>query len=172
MQLSTLIVITLRLFAVYYLFEGISTLATTMPMLLSFEMQLGSTFFYQYTIMVVVLFLLSAGLWALSAQLSTRISRGHDIEIAFTLLTRGDLYRFAFVFLGLFFALSSLEPLIHAGYQFFAFDFSLPADSPQKGKYLWPFLSKILPMAGGLMCLFGAGIWTKKLIRMDAKTEA
>jgi hypothetical protein len=172
MPLKTLVVIALRLYAIYWLIQGLSELITLLPMWTLVRSQIGGiaeTYVYVFPSSMLVI---SIVLWALSAKLSAQVTKGHDTQLVFTSLTREDLYRFAFVFLGLFFVLSSLFSLIQTGYQFFAFDVTRPDSNPHKGEFLWPFLGHGFTLIAGFSCMLGARKWTNKLIRLENKHEA
>jgi hypothetical protein len=170
--LKTLVVIALRLYAIYWLLEGLSAMVIYLPFMLEASSREGthaptSSFIFIPPSMLIFAVIL----WFLSSWLSSAVTNGHDTQLTFTYLTREDLYHFAFVFLGLFFVLSSLYTLIQSGYQFFTYDFPQPNNNPEKGRYLWPFLGHALTMIAGFICVLGAQKWTNKLIRLDNKYE-
>jgi hypothetical protein len=175
MPLKTLVVIALRLYAMYWLVEGLSTSVIYFPTFWEFMLKVspdGISALYSFFVIPPSMLAFAAILWAFSSRLSSQVTKGHDTELAFTSLSKEDLYRFAFVFLGLFFALSSIYSIVQTGYQFFAFGFPLPDNNPGKGRYLWPFLGHTFTLIAGFGCVFGARIWTNKLIRLENKHEA
>jgi hypothetical protein len=175
MPLKTLIVIALRLYAIYWLVQGLSTLLIYLPMLLTFMWDAsassakGMQGLYSFILIPPSMLAFAVLLWFLSSRLSSAVTKGHDTQLAFTSLTKEDFYLFAFVFLGLFFALSSIFSIVETGYQFFALGFPQPDNNPQKWNYLWPFLGHIFTMIAGFVCVLGARKWTNKLIRLDDK---
>ena len=56
--------------------------------------------------------ILAVALWKVAPLLARLVVGKHDIAVQLTGLSLEDLYRFAFVFLGLYFALSSLAPTL------------------------------------------------------------
>ena len=179
MPLKTLVVIALRLYAIYFLVQGISSLVAYLPLMLEFDRKIeSSTGLSSFTglsgfgIVIAVNILFAVILWALASILSACVTKGHDTELAFTSLTKEDLYRFAFVFLGLFFVVSSLSGLIQTGHKFFAYGLPLSENDPQRSQYLWPLLGNGVTTGTGLACMLGARRWTTKLIRWEEKNAA
>ena len=176
MALKTLIVIALRLYAIYWLVDSLSQILIYFPTFLAFMSQGSSGVGMQgiYALILIPLGMLAFAviLWFLSSRLSSPVTKGHDTQLTFTALTKEDLYRFAFVFLGIYFAISSIYSALQTGYQFFAFDLPQPDDNPQKGRYLWPFMGHAFTMIAGFACALGARKWTNKLIRLENKNEA
>ena len=177
MPLKTLIVIALRLYAIYWFAEGFSTLLIYLPMLLTLMSNAsavsakGMQGLYLGILIPPSTLAFAALLWFLSSRLSSLVTKGHDTQLAFTALTKEDLYLFAFVFLGLFFCLSSIFSIMETGYQFFALGFPQPDNNPQKWHYLWPVLGHVFTMIAGFVCVLGARKWTNKLIRLENKRE-
>ena len=174
MPLKTLVVIALRLYAIYWLVEGLSALVY-FPMFWGFSSKVspyGISALYSLFVIPLGMLLFSTILWTFSSRLSSQVTKGHDTELSFTSLSKEDLYRFAFVFLGLYFVLSSIYSIVETGYQFFAFDLPQPNSNPHKGGLLWPFLGHVFTMIAGFACAFGARKWTSKLIRLGNKHEA
>ena len=173
MPLKTLVVITLRLYAIYWFIDSVSSLVVVMPVMLSFLNKTGDyEHSYLFALLPLGMLVFAILLWSLSSKISAQVTKGHDTQLAFISLTKEDLYNFAFVFLGLFFILSSLAELIQSGYQFFAYDYPQPDSNPHKGELFWPFLGHAFTLIAGFACVFGAGKWTNKLIRLENKNEA
>jgi hypothetical protein len=178
MPLKTLVVIVLRLYAIYWLVDGVSEVLIYVPTVLAFygslwkaapEVPLAVP--YSYLLVPVGMLAIAAALWFLAARLSAAAVKGHETNLEFTSLTREDLYHFAFIFLGLEFILSSISPALQAGYKFFAMDLPLPDSNPQRGQYLWPFLGHAATLIAGFASMLGAGRWTRKLMRWESKSE-
>ena len=178
MPLKSLVVIALRLFAIYLLVENLAELFIYLPTMISMVVEAvqlspgaGSPSLFSVMLAPIGMLAVTVIFWFLASRLSSAITKGHDTQLTFTSLTREDLYRFAFVFLGLYFVLSSIYSILQTVYQFFAFDFPQPSDNPQKGRYLWPFLGHLFTLIAGFVCFFGAGNWTNKLISLESKTQ-
>jgi hypothetical protein len=171
MPLKTLVAIILRFFALGWLVTGFSTLLIFLPMIVVSGGFFTPEFSYGLFLMPLAMVLGSVLLWASTSRLSAVITKGHDTELTFSLLTREDLYCFAFVFLGLYFILNHMEGMLLSTYQFFAIGISLPENDPQKGKYLSSFFSHVIPLIVGFACVLGAKSWTLKLMRLENKNE-
>ena len=171
MPLKTLIVIALRLYTIYWLVEGVAALLVAAPFLFSMKAQAPGPI-YPYFFAPMGMLLAAGILWISAFRLSSKVTDGHETQLAFAALTRRDLYCFAFVFLGLFFGLSSIYSCVVAGYKFFTFDVPQPDGSPERGRYLWPFAGYAFTMIAGFTCVFGAEKLATKLIRQENKAEA
>jgi len=139
-----------------------------LPLMMAFDQKLGTNLSALSSgLLIAVNVLFGIIVWILASVLSSQVTKGHDTTLGFTSLTKEDLYRFAFVFLGLFFVLSALSVVIQTGYKFFAYDLPLPDSNPQKGQFLWPFIGHAVTVGAGLGCMLGARRWTAKLIRWE-----
>lgn len=172
MPLKTLVVIALRLYTIYWLIENISQCLLLVPMFMGLDSHGLTPPIYSYLLAPLGIFFVAGLLWSSAFRLSSQVTKGHDTQLVFTSLTKEDFYCFAFVFLGIFFALSSIYSTFQTGYQFFAFDFPQPDGNPQKGHFLWPFLGHAFTLTVGFGCVFGARKWTNKLIRLENEAEA
>jgi hypothetical protein len=111
MPLSSIIVIVARLFALNWLLHALALIASALstPSLQErtvFSILMGST-------PGVVLLLLGVFLWSVAPAVARFVARGVDTTVSVGSLSRRDLYSFAFVFLGLFFILSSFADVIN-----------------------------------------------------------
>ena len=174
MPLKSLIVIALRVYAIYWLVDGVSTLLSYGPLLweLAFKMSVSTPVIkeptlYFLTVIPLGMVLTAAVLWFLAARLAAAVTRGHETNLEFSSLTREDLYRFAFVFLGLYFVLWSTTGVLQSACNFFALGLPLSDHDPQRGKYLWPMLGHVATFVAGFACMVGAGRWTRKLMRHE-----
>jgi hydrogenase-4 membrane subunit HyfE len=165
MPLSSIVVIIIRLFALNWFF-------TAVPLLLSAAATPPP---HERTLSVVLtpyapgglLLIFAAGLGILSRAIARFVSRGVDTSVSIGSLSRADLYSFAFVFLGLFFILSSFADVIN-WIHYFAMD---PGHDPRVHS-LYQLTRAFLTFALGLILLLGAPRWTKKLVARDQKAEA
>src|SRR5438093_1621357 len=111
MPLSSIVVIVIRLFAVNWLVTGASLLASAATNPLPHERQ-SFAVLIPYAL-PVLFFVFAAGSWILAPFIGRLVSRGVDANVSVGSLSRSDLYSFAFVFLGLFFILSSVADVIN-----------------------------------------------------------
>ena len=167
MPLSSIVVIVIRLFAVNWLVTGVSLLASAATTPLPHERQ-SFAVLIPYAL-PVLFFVLAAGSWLLAPFISRLVSRGVDASVSVGSLSRSDLYSFAFVFLGLFFILSSLADVIN-----WIHYFTVSGEDPRHDPRIQSFyqLSRpCLTLAAGLVSLLGAPRWTRKLISRDQRHE-
>ncbi|HEY5037384.1 MAG TPA: hypothetical protein VII74_09660, partial [Chthoniobacterales bacterium] len=94
------------------------------------------------------------------------VSRGVDTSVSIGSLSRSDLYSFAFVFLGLFFVLSSFADVIN-WIHYFA---TVSSEDPRV-KSLYQLTRPCLTLALGLVSLLGAPRWTRKLVAYEQKSQ-
>jgi len=183
MPLKTLIVIALRLYAIYWLVEGLSQLLIFGPAVVAVNLQMSKTHawqssqasalqspfsLYSFLLMPLATLILATILWFIASRISTAVTKGHDTDLAFTVLTRDDLYHFAFVFLGLYFVLTSISGALREGFRFFP----IVESNPQTVELLGPFLGHGATFVAGFVCMIGAGRWTRKLMRREKKQES
>src|SRR5437762_1861745 len=105
MPLSSIVVIVSRLFALNWLLTAIPLLLSAAATRLPHERHVATVLMVYAP--AVLLFILAAVLWILAGVIARFVSRGVDSPLSIGTLSRSDLYSFAFVFLGLFFILSS-----------------------------------------------------------------
>jgi hypothetical protein len=167
MRTRSLVLIALRLYAIYWLFQSLSGLVTVVPMLLMMEPQVQGRISWTLAIVPVVMLIFSAALWFSATPLSAAVARGHDAELSIAPLTREDLYCFAFVFIGLYFALASISGVVDAGYKFLTQDALLSESDPRHGRELIPFLGHALTLIIGFGCVLGAAKWSRILVKKE-----
>ena len=165
MPLSSIVVIVIRLFALNWLLTAVplflSAAATPLP-------HDGSVvgILTPYAVPVLLL-ILATVLWILAHATARLVSRGVDSAVSIGSLSRSDLYSFAFVFLGLFFILSSFADVIN-WIHYFTVSREDPTHDPRI-KNLYQLTRPFLTLVLGLVSLLGAPRWTKKLVSRDQK---
>src|ERR1700738_2552655 len=105
MPLSSIVFIVIRLFALNWFLTAVPLLLSAATAPLSHERHLSAVLMPYAPAVLLLVF--AAGLWILSPGIARFVSRGVDTRVSIGSLSRSDLYSFAFVFLGLFFILSS-----------------------------------------------------------------
>src|SRR4051794_24886354 len=167
MPLSSIIVIVARLFAINWLLHAFALIASALT---TPSMQARSVSTLLMGCSPGVLLLILAGfLWTLAPAVARFVSRGFEATVSVGSLSRSDLYSFAFVFLGLFFILSSFADVID-----WIHYFTVSRDAPTRDPRIQSFYELTRPcltLAGGLLCLLGAPHWTKKLVSRDEKSQ-
>jgi hypothetical protein len=117
----------------------------------------------------VLLLILAVAVWLLAPSVARLVSRRVDATVSIASLSRADLYSFAFVFLGLFFILSSFADVVN-WIHYFTVSGEDPGHDPRVHS-LYQLTRPCLTLALGLVSLLGAPRWTKKLIIRDQKTD-
>jgi hypothetical protein len=166
MPLSSIVVIVLRLFALNWLFNAVPLLLSAAATPLPHERHLFAVLMPYAPAVLFLIF--AAGLWILAPALARLVSRGVDTSVSIGSLSRSDLYSFAFVFLGLFFMLSSFADAINWIHYLGTVSRQDPTRDPH---YLYQLTRPCLTFVAGLISLFGARRWTKKLVAYDERTH-
>jgi hypothetical protein len=118
----------------------------------------------------VVLVILAIFLWIVAPPVARFVSRDFDTTVSVGSLSRSDLYSFAFVFLGLFFILSSFADVIN-WIHYFTLSHEDPRHDPRIQSF-YQLTRPCLTLAAGLVSLLGAPRWTKKLLSRDQDSQA
>ena len=166
MPLSSIVVIVIRLFALNWVLHALALAAYPLP--LSHESFVSIILLHYGP--TVLLIILAVGLWMVAPTVARFVSRGFDACVNVGSLSRTDLYSFAFVFLGLFFILSSFADVIN-----WIHYFTLSREDPRNDPRIQSFYQLTRPfltLAAGLISLLGAPRWTKKLVSRDQKGQA
>jgi hypothetical protein len=166
MPLSSIVVIVARLFALNWLLQAFVLIASALTTPSVQERSVSTALMGSAP--GVLLLILAVFLWMLAPAVARFVSRGVDTTVSVGSLSRRDLYSFAFVFLGLFFVLSSFADVIN-----WIHYFTVSRDAPTRDPRIQSFYDLIRPcltLAAGLICLLGAPHWTKKLTSRDEKS--
>jgi hypothetical protein len=109
MPLHSLVIIVIRLFAISWFVQGLATLVSY----LSLGVGGGGRFWNIQLLVPASLLLLAVWGWILAPNLGRGVTRGCEGSLSISGLTLEDLYTFAFVFLGLYYFLGSIAPVIN-----------------------------------------------------------
>ena len=168
MPLSSIVVIILRLFALYGLFWALPLFASAAMTPLGHERSLSIVLAPYAPAVLLVIF--ATGLWILARAIGRLVSRGVDASVSIGGISRADLYSFAFVFLGLYFILSSLGDVVNWIHYFATVSHNDPAHNPPVENF-YQLTRPCLTIVAGFVSLLGAPHWTKKLVSRDQKTQ-
>ena len=168
MPLSSIVVIVIRLFALNWLLTAVPLLLSAATTPLPHERHLSAVLMPYAPAVLLLIF--AAGLWILTPAIARFVSRGVDTSVSIGSLSRSDLYSFAFVFLGLFFILSSFADVINWIHYFATVSREDPRHDPRV-QNLYQLTRPCLTLALGLVSLLGAPRWTKKLVAYDQKNQ-
>jgi len=161
MPLSTIVLIVLRLFCVCWLVDGLTGLAV------GFAYYNPQASIIAQLLEPVTFVLFAVVGWIIAPTLSRLVIGQRDAVIQSSELTLGDLYAFAFVFLGLYFSLSSFADTLNWFHYFLwvnAGNRLLPSENAPSYYSLSRALISLIP---GLVCLFPGRRWARKLAAAD-----
>lgn len=168
MPISNIVVIVIRLFALNSLLQIpgliLSSVAAQSPGPSQPEILLAY-------LPVGLLLVPAACLWIFAPAIARFVSRGFDTSVSLGGLTRLDLYSFAFVFLGLYFLLSSVGDIIN----WIHYMAVIPQNNPARNvlsQNFYHLTRSSLTFAAGLVSLLGAPCWAKKLGNREQRAEA
>jgi len=162
MPLSSIVVIVIRLFALNWLL-------TSASLLLSAGQNPWTYGFLPY-VPGIGLLVFTAALWVSARPIARVVSQGVDTSVSMGTLSRSDLYSFAFVFLGLFFILSSFADVINWIHYFATVSHEDPRHDPRVRSF-YQLTRACVTLALGFVLLFGASRWTKMLVARDQKDQ-
>jgi hypothetical protein len=167
MPLSSIVVIVMRLFALNWFVSALPLLLSAATLPLPHERSMFALLMPYAPGVLLLIF--AAGLWIFSSAIARLVSRGVETSVTIGGLSRSDLYSFAFVFLGLFFILSSLADVID-WIHYFTVSHEDPRHDPRIQSF-YQLTRPCITLALGLASLLGAPRWTKKLVARDQKTD-
>jgi hypothetical protein len=168
MPLSSIVVIVIRLFALNWVFTAVPLFLSAEATLLFRDRNVRAVLMLYLP--PVLLLILAAVLWMLACAIARLVSRDVDTTVSIGSLSRSDLYSFAFVFLGLFFILSSFGDVINWLHYFATASREDPRHDARV-QNLYQLTQPCLTLALGAALLLGAPRWTKKLVAYDQKCQ-
>lgn len=159
MLTNVIVLIVVRLFSVLWFVQGLSMAAISSSELAYFPD--NSSKFLRFLPSLFLLVMSIVG-WMVAPPLSLRVLGKQDVSIPVTGLSLHDLYSFAFVFLGLYFALSSVGDVLN--WLQYSLRISLAHDfDPERRKSLYALSRPLITFVAGLICLFMGRRWATKL---------
>lgn len=162
MLTSTIVLIVVRLFCVQWLVEGVSGLA------FSLAPQGPEDSYAWWRLMVPLLtIVLAVVAWFIAPLLARLISGSQNTTAQISGVALVDLYAFAFVFLGIYFVLSSLGSAVNSFQYFFADAASHGDFDPDRKRLFYSFLRYLITLLAGLACVFYGQRWARKLVSAD-----
>jgi hypothetical protein len=167
MPLRTIVVVVLRIYTILMVVQGFVAFVTMLPKICTMPMDQA----YLGLLIPVAIIVLGVVLWCATLPLARLVTKGHDVPINAIMLTKADLYRFTFVFIGTWVVLNHVVPAVENGFNFFQYDFNESLGSPQKGQFLGPFAADLVALILGFASALGASQWTRKLLRRDETGE-
>lgn len=97
------------------------------------------------------------------------MTRHHDGEVAVGTLSRVDLYSFAFVFLGLYFLLTSIAPAL-TWLHYFLKTSAVGSESESHDSF-YALASYLVTVSAGALTLLPARRWARRLVARERRDE-
>ena len=120
---------------------------------------------------VLVACVLAVAGWQLAPWLARLILGERDADVTLAGICLEDLYRFAFVFLGLYLALDSVAPTLTWAHYTFSVAATSVGRTAEQGRALYGLLHPAISVALGLVCVFKGPRWATRLAAKDKGTE-
>ena len=159
MLISTITLLVVRLFSLQWFIQGLSLLAIAFSEPTDSSNRSFIALRYLPSFLVIILAVVA---WFAAPLLSRVIPGKHDASIPVSGLSLRDLYAFAFVFLGLYFALSSLADVLN--WLHYCLTLAAAHDfDPERKKSLYGLSRPLITFVAGLICLFFGRTWAGKL---------
>lgn len=166
MPLRVIVLVLVRLECVYLVVYGLGLFLQAMLGTVRRGAFEGSVGFGMPIVTLVVAFVL----WQVGPGFARFILGTDDAPVSMGGLSLEDLYRFAFVFLGLYFALSSLAPALTWAHYTFSVAASTPSRNLEQERSLYSLFIPLITLGAGVACMLKGRLWTRKLLAWDAKT--
>jgi hypothetical protein len=168
MRISSIVTVVVRLFAIQTFVHGLSFgLSITGSLVAVGDSPRG---YFNY-IVPIVLWGFAAFEWFLAPAISRLVTRGFDSVVTVTAFTREDLYSFAFVFLGLYFILSSIAPALDWLHYFLTISGRGAGQEPHVRKSFYDLASPLITLIAGFTTLLPANRWARRLLKMERQRE-
>lgn len=155
MLTSTITLIIIRLFCIQWFLEGLSMMAVAI-----LQPSHSGTNEFGLTIAISIgMLLLPVVVWFAAPFLARLVAGNADATVSVPVLSLRDLYAFAFVFLGVYFVLTSVgDALLWLRYSMIA---PLPpgALEPERDR----FTRSLITLIGGVICIIFGKYWAGKL---------
>jgi hypothetical protein len=161
MPLYEVVVVVIRILAIKFALDAVYYLFARYP-----RDPFPAVGFILFGVLVVCAY----GLWVLSPSVARRITRGQDSALDCGDLALGDLYTFAFLLVGLYFAVDSFGPSLtwfHYSVRQSASDAAL---SPQQQTNFYTLFKYLVKLFLGLTLIFNGRKFATKLIKRQNKT--
>jgi hypothetical protein len=159
MLISSIVLIVLRLFSIQWLLEGLALLP---PAVFGLQRH-GTNYPGMELIPAISMLLASVVAWCAAPALARRIAGQNDATVSVPVPPLRELYVFAFVFLGLYFAIRSIGDV--AFYFHYALVTAATAGdfSPERQQSGSELVRSLITLVGGALCIIFRNIWAGKL---------
>jgi hypothetical protein len=163
--LRGLLFIALRFYAIYFF----SSFLPALPIFIAFFRQISGE--GMIGLLTPLCWIAVAGiLWCAAGPLATRMTRELNPPVQFNVNLEGA-YAFAFVMLGLYFALNSSSALLLHLFSLVQVIGTERSDDMARTRAITVFLPSAITFVAGLASLLGAPAWARKLARRSRPAE-
>ena len=167
MPLSSIVIVVLRLFAIQVVGQSVH-MALSFAATLSKERSHHPDYWVAYLVPVALL-VFALLEWWLAPVIARLVTRHHDGEVAIGALSRLDLYSFAFVFLGLYFILTSIAPAL-SWLHYFLRTSAVGSQSESQSSF-YDLASYLVTLIAGVLALLPARRWARRLLTWERRDE-
>ena len=169
MPLSNIVAIVLRLFSISWLVQGIAGIGSTAAASAAFASPSSNPWNYVGPVFFV---LIAVATWLLAPGLARLVTPRPEAGIEVGGLTRYDLYCFAFVFLGIYFVLSSVASAINWAHFYLFLSRTVPQADPQRQTSFYELTQPLITCVAGGFCIAYASRLATRLTIAERKDEA
>ena len=167
MPLSSIVIVVLRLFAIQVVGQSVH-MALSFAATLAKERSHHPDYWVAYLVPVALL-VFALLEWWLAPVIARLVTRHHDGEVAIGALSRLDLYSFAFVFLGLYFILTSIAPAL-SWLHYFLRTSAVGSQSESQSSF-YDLASYLVTLIAGVLALLPARRWARRLLTWERRDE-
>jgi len=169
MPLTSIVSIVLRLFSLSWLVQGAFNTAGAAAMTIPYGSPSGSYWAYGAPAIYLVAAVIT---WLLAPTIARLVAPQPDVAVGIGGLTRYDLYCFAFVFLGLYFVLSSLGNAINWLHYYLFLAKAIPTGNPQRETSFYQLTQPLITLFAGSVCVALSSRLARKLTDAQRKDDA
>lgn len=166
MPLKSIVVVVLRLFAIYTLLQAIHLAVMEAGALAQISVFRRNYYGYIPAAGLLVFAVLE---WLVAPAVAKLVTRRHDTNVSLGTLSRTDLYSFTFVFLGLYFILSSIAPAFI--WLHYSLTISAVGSSEESQRSFYALATPLINLIAGFMALLAAPRWSRMLLNLGRKRE-
>jgi hypothetical protein len=170
MTLNQIVVVIIRLCGVGWLIRALDLFFETALMRGSFESAQRVPFHLAYGSPISVL-ALALGAWFLAEPIARLVVPPRATSATLTGLSVFDLYRFAFVLMGLYYVLASFAPLLNWLHYFLTIAPTVPENDPHRMDTVYQVTQPLITLAAGCVCLLFAPQCARKLEGIQCKLD-
>ena len=170
MPLTNIVTIVLRLFSLSWLVQAIVSAVGIAAATAPYGSASPIPWYLNYGA-AGAYFVMAVAVWLNSPLVSRIVTPRPDTTVSIGGLTRYDLYCFAFVFIGLYFILSSIGSAINWIHYYAASAKNAPQNDPERISAFYQLTQALVPLLAGVTSIAMASRLAKKLTVSQRKYE-